>query len=249
MFLHGLGLDANDFRPYLVESRYHCIALTMYGFNAFERTDEHYRPISLLTHTQLLNYAVDRIRSMHPRKRITLVGFSFGADMIFLLSRVADVALRRPGIHKVVLLDPNVNRQTTTISSKIAQVRQVEDPNAQLLELLRSANNASEFRYLCEYLYKIMSKNLEHIRRHAADMVAEWDVDGPDHFLDLLGQLTKATHGAHVVFSFNHERLFNSVAHAAADRGMNVESLQCSQLDHFELIGAGFLRDVLEGAL
>ena len=54
MFVHGLGLDANDFRPYMAESRFHCIALTLYGFNTEEKDDPHYRPISLQSHVQLL---------------------------------------------------------------------------------------------------------------------------------------------------------------------------------------------------
>ena len=56
IFLHGLGLDANDFRSYLAESKLHCIALTLYGFNTAEKYDEHYKPISLQSHVRLLAY-------------------------------------------------------------------------------------------------------------------------------------------------------------------------------------------------
>jgi hypothetical protein len=66
IFLHGLGLDASDFRPYMTESRFHCLALTLYGFNAEEKDDQHYRPISLQSHVQLLGYALARSpRSTH----------------------------------------------------------------------------------------------------------------------------------------------------------------------------------------
>src|SRR4029077_13542600 len=81
IFLHGLALDASDFRPYMTESRFHCLALTLYGFNAEEKDDQHYRPISLQSHVQLLGYALGKIATQYPHKRITLVGFSFGADV------------------------------------------------------------------------------------------------------------------------------------------------------------------------
>ncbi|MBL7258516.1 alpha/beta fold hydrolase [Paractinoplanes lichenicola] len=61
VFLHGLGLDAFDFRPYMVESRYHCVALTFYGFNDIEKDDDHYGVISLESHMALLAYALDRL--------------------------------------------------------------------------------------------------------------------------------------------------------------------------------------------
>ena len=83
VFLHGLGLDASDFRPYMTEEpNGHCLALTLYGFNAEEKDDQHYKPISLESHVQLLGYALGKIAAQYPNKRITLVGFSFGADLV-----------------------------------------------------------------------------------------------------------------------------------------------------------------------
>jgi hypothetical protein len=96
IFLHGLGLDANDFRPYMAESRFHCIALTLDGFNTDEKSDDHYRPISLQSHVQLLIYALNKMSEAHRTKRITLVGFSFGADMIFFLMQFAAKSCSRP---------------------------------------------------------------------------------------------------------------------------------------------------------
>lgn len=119
VFLHGLGLDADDFRPYIAESRFHCIALTLYGFNVAEKDDEHYQPISLQTHTQLLGYALRKIRRWYPAKRI---GFSFGADMLLFLPLFAPEAIRSINASRAVLLDPNVNTTTTTISARIALV-------------------------------------------------------------------------------------------------------------------------------
>jgi pimeloyl-ACP methyl ester carboxylesterase len=73
VLLHGLGLDANDFRPYLAESVHHCVAVTMYGFNVSDREHPHYQPISLASHARLVGYGLQRLRQAHPRKRITVV--------------------------------------------------------------------------------------------------------------------------------------------------------------------------------
>ena len=250
MFLHGLGLDANDFRSYMAESRHHCVALTLYGFNDDEKDDAHYAPISLDSHIALLGYALYTLHKRYPQKRMTLVGFSFGADMILLLDQFTNKAKKifeTAPIHKAVLLDPNINRKTTTISSRIANVNQAEPD--QLVDLLETASTVAELRYLCEYLYKITAKNFAQIQRHAREVVKIWDVDSQTQFLDYLGRLIRATEGVHVVLSFNFEELFNAIAQGAASRGLDANSLECSRADHFELIEAAFLKDRLEGLL
>ncbi|RJQ75765.1 alpha/beta hydrolase [Pseudonocardiaceae bacterium YIM PH 21723] len=248
VFLHGLGLDAHDFRPYMLESKFHCISLTMFGFNVEERGDEHYGPISLDSHINLLMYALERFSQRYGGKRLTLVGFSFGADMALFLSKVKPEALARLHIRKAVLLDPNVNRSTTTISSKISRVDQ-EQPLAQLVAILESAGNVAEFRYLSEYLYKITSKNFAQIQRHAREVVDEWPDDTYDRFLDLLGRLMGLSAGVHVVLSFNYESLFNGLARGAVARGLDTSDLECSTYDHFELISPAHLKERLEGLL
>ena len=72
-----------------------------------------------------------------------------------------------------VLLDPNVNRSTMTISSRIANVDQ-DRPATELIKILQSTDDVVEFRNLCEYLYKITAKNFAQIQRHASDMTEQW---------------------------------------------------------------------------
>ncbi|MGW4350502.1 alpha/beta fold hydrolase [Nocardia sp. NPDC004582] len=248
VFLHGLGLDASDFRPYIFECSFHCVALTLFGFNPGERDDPHYKPISLQAHIQLVIYALEQLRHQYPKKRMTLVGFSFGADVIMFLAHLATDRFKELGVSNVVLLDPNVNNSTTTISSRIANVDQTR-PLDQLVRLLSSASDIAEFRYLCEYLYKITGKNFDRIREHAADVVEMWKDVEFDRFLDLLGKLASSVDKVHVVLSFNYERLFNGLARGAAERGLDVTGLECSTSDHFELISPNFLTDRLEGLL
>jgi pimeloyl-ACP methyl ester carboxylesterase len=246
IFLHGLGLDADDFRPYMAESRYHCVAITLYGFNAEEKFDDHYKPISMVTHVQLVAYAIAKLAGLHPGKKIALVGFSFGADVLLFLPRFAESFVRDLPINRTLLLDPNVNRTTTTISSRIAIIDS-ERPLAQLVRLLESADDVGEFRNLCEYVYKITAKNFGQIKRHAKEMIEMWDTEAYELFLDRLGQLRKLTERVHVVLSFDYDRHFNAIARGADTRGLDSSDLECSRVGHFDLIGPKFLKERLEG--
>lgn len=248
IFLHGLGLDANDFQPYMLESRFHCVALTMFGFNADERDDPHYQPISLESHIGLIGYALKRLKRLYPTKRLTVVGFSFGADVLLLLNRLAGNVVDGLDIERAILLDPNVNYSTTTISSKIANI-DVDGPLTQLVGILSSARDVNEFGYLCAYLNKISSKNFAQVHRFAREVVAYWKRDGYDDFLDRLGQLTHLVSDVHMILSFGAEREFNGMARAAQDRGMDVSNLDCSRSGHFDLIDHRFLKARLEGLL
>lgn len=246
VFLPGLGLDADDFRPYLAESRFHCVALTLYGFNAAERDDEQYRPISLRSHAQLIGYALAALQRRYHRKRITLVGFSFGGDMILLLPELLPDLLAELRLHRVVLLDPNVNSTTTTISSRIAAI----SGNGSLRDLagiLRSARNPSEFRYRAAYLNKITSKNFAHVHRHAQEVVDRYRQRSFGPFLDAVGQLDHQVGRVEVVLSLNHEAVLNAVARAAAQRGLDPTCIESSGTHHFDLLNPEFLRRRLEG--
>jgi pimeloyl-ACP methyl ester carboxylesterase len=245
IFLHGLGLDAYDFRAYMSESRFHCLALTLYGFNADERDNEDYRPISLESHVQLVGYALRRIQRRYPHKRLTLVGFSFGADMILCLREFAPEVLDELRLRRVVLLDPNVNNTTTTISSRIADLDS-DRSLRELVAILRTAKTAREFRYLCEYLSKITSKNFAQVRRHARDMVGRYRQRSFGPFLDAVGRLAAVTDAVDIVLSLNHEEVFNAVARAAVARGLSGARLECSRTDHFDLMSPAFLADQLE---
>jgi pimeloyl-ACP methyl ester carboxylesterase len=245
ILVHGLGLDADDFRPYMIESKHHCVALTLFGFNADDRDDEHYRPISLASHTQLLAYALRQIAEKNPRKRITLVGFSFGADLIFFLTEYASDVFADLKPHRVLLLDPNVDQSTTVISSEVAVLPDRPNPN-DLIGILRSRTNLSEFRYLCEYLYKITAKNFAQIRRLAQEVVAKWDVDSCDRFVDYFAHLSPRTGSLHIVLSSNHNDLFNKIVKAALARKLDIDNLECPSTDHFGLIKAGFLKERLD---
>lgn len=247
--IHGLGLDADDFRPFLNEGPHHAVALTLFGFNAEERDDERYQPISLVTHAELASYAIRSFADQYPDKRLVVVGFSLGADLFMLISERWAKGETRPQIHAALLLDPNVNRSSTNISSAIARL-DAKRPLYELRRLMDHTGTLIEFRNMCSYLYKITSKNLHQIRRYASEIVDYWD-DTPDfdQFLDRLGAVASVTDRLQVIFSFHYESHFNSALRAVRARHMESTSMECARHDHFELMAPELLTEKLREVL
>jgi hypothetical protein len=183
---------------------------------------------------------------MYPSKHISLVGFSFGADVLLFLPNFAGAYIADLPITGALLLDPNVNQTTTTISSRIAVIDR-ERPLTELVRLLESTDDLAEFRNLCEYVYKITAKNFGQIQRHASEMIALWDTTTYECFLDRLGQLRGAVDRVHLVLSFDYDRHFNAIARRAVTHGLTPADLECSRVGHFDLIGPQFLKERLEG--
>lgn len=158
VLLHGLGLDADDFRPFMNVARQHTAAITLFGHNADESRDHRYRPIGISAHADLVSGAINNLQRQYPYKRITLVGFSVGCDMLFRLADLwRDHPERQPKIKSVLLLDPNINHSTMVISEKVAHL----DPEQPLAELKRIAQipaSLIELQNVCEYLHKISGK-------------------------------------------------------------------------------------------
>ncbi|WP_328472970.1 alpha/beta fold hydrolase [Actinoplanes sp. NBC_00393] len=246
VLVHGLGLDATDFRAYLAETQYNAVALTLYGFNPDDKDDEEYSPISLESHAQLFARAIRHLQAQHPGKRISLVGFSVGADIILMLSKLAGDVLRDLQIHRVLLLDPNINRDTMVISKRIADV-DVDQPLQQFKDLLTSATSIEELRYLCSYVFKAANKDMDQVRRHAQDIRKVWeDQDGVEQFVEYLTQLTKICSGIFVLLSLGEKDLLMELRDKAFDFGLSPNNFGWSRSGHFELLDPSFLRQQID---
>ncbi|MFD5561891.1 alpha/beta fold hydrolase [Kitasatospora griseola] len=240
VLLHGLGLDADDFRPYMHVAEEHTAGITLFGFNARETRDDRYRPIGLTTHAELVNGAINNLHRQFPDKRLTLVGFSLGADMLLRLGELwRDHPSRKPAVSGVLLLDPNINHSTMMVSRGLSQL----DPGSPLEELKRIARipeTLVEFQNLSEYLHKVSAKNLAQIQRHAMDVWDYWEPDGRyDLFMERIELLRGHRLGVKVVFSTHYERNFNDLNALARQRGIR-DTFRLRRVDHFEL-----LQDVL----
>lgn len=235
VLLHGLGLDANDFRGYMAETRHHAIAVTMFGFDQRDRNDARFGVISLESHMSVLESFLLWIGKQYPSKRLHLVGFSFGADILmFLAERLRGRADRLSD--SILLLDPNINRSSMFISTSICQL-DITNPLGGLKKLLEAAGDLIEFQNLCEYMHKVCSKNLAQVQRLACDVRNKWEESGYNQFLKRLAAVDERTLRASVVFSFHYEQNFNELIRAAGRMNLAVTEMHSTEFDHFQLIG------------
>ncbi|MFI6388898.1 hypothetical protein [Nonomuraea sp. NPDC050540] len=243
VLLPGLGLDANDFRPYMNIAREHTAALTLFGFNADETRDERYRPVGLTTHVELINGALNNLRRKYPHKKMILAGFSTGADMIIRLGEFwQDHATRNPEVCALLLLDPNINHSTMIVSGAFATMNPAS-PLAELKEVARIPKNLIEFQNMSEYLHKISKKNLAHIQRHAEDWWNYWEDDGKyDLFFKRVAQLHTVCPKIRVLFSDHYGHHFNEIF-ARARRKHIGHILGLCRNDHFELLNDRVVAD------
>lgn len=239
--LHGLGLDANDFRQFMQVARQHTAAITLFGFNSDEANDPRYRPIGLEMHARLVSGVIHRLQRQYPRKQIIVVGFSLGADMQLRLAELwrANPDLR-PRIAGMLLLDPNINHSTMVVSGGVATL-DASDPLTAFKRIADLPTSLVEFQNICEYLHKITTKDLAQVRQFAADMLAYWEPDGHyDLFLGRIADLQKVSARVRVVFSMHYEDHFNDIVANARQRQINRELFVVEEVDHFDL-----LRDTL----
>jgi hypothetical protein len=74
IFLPGLGLDAKDFEPYMRAARFHCVALTLFGFNEEEHDNRDYWSITHQGHLQVIAFVLRQIhRACVPEEAHRLV--------------------------------------------------------------------------------------------------------------------------------------------------------------------------------
>jgi pimeloyl-ACP methyl ester carboxylesterase len=241
ILLHGIGLDADDFRPFMHVTGEHTAALTLFGFNASEANDPRYRPIGLTTHAELVNGAINHIHRQYPDKRLLLVGFSVGADLLLRLGELwKERPARKPDLAGLLLLDPNINHSSMVLSGAFATM----DPNDPLTALKRIAQIPStlvEFENLTEYLHKITRKDPAQIKQHAKDWWDYWEPDGQyGRFFERVDNLRTACANVKIFFSVHYEQHFNELLGRARQRGQH-QLLDLLRIDHFELIGEDFL--------
>ncbi|WP_181958076.1 hypothetical protein [Nonomuraea mesophila] len=241
--LPGLGLDANDFRPYMNIAREHTAALTLFGFNADEAGDERYRPVGLTTHVELVNGALNSLRRKYPQKKMVLIGFSTGADMVIRLGEFWQAhPTRDPRVSAILLLDPNINHSSMVVSGAFATMNP-SHPLAELKEVARIPQSLTEFQNMSEYLHKISKKNLAHIQRHAEDWWNYWEDDGRyDLFFQRIGRLHGMNPRIRVLFSVHYDRHFNEI-YARARRQNMGHVFGLRRYDHFELLNDRLLAD------
>ncbi|MGW3644642.1 alpha/beta fold hydrolase [Streptomyces sp. NPDC000878] len=242
VFFHGLGLDATDYQEYLETHETHGIAVSLAGY-APGRTDP-LPPVPASQHVEMVAGLVELISRNNPDKRINLIGFSLGADLVLQLAEwwTADPGRTRPPISGVLLLDPNVNQSTMTISRLFASADR-RDPTPALKELVGLARDPDVLRSLCGYAIKISSKDFSQVHRLANDMIRYWDPVGYDQFGARVARVAEISDAVSIALSADYREHLTGMKNAVRRKSSRADDVvfNITELDHFGLIENDFL--------
>jgi pimeloyl-ACP methyl ester carboxylesterase len=237
VFFHGLGLDATDYQWYLESHDTHGVAVNLAGYAP--RGTDHLPPVPVSRHVEMVAGLVERIGNDHPEKRIILVGFSLGADLVLQLAEywTGSPDRRRPALAGALLLDPNANRSTMTISRLFAAADR-RDPLPVLKKLVDLAPDLDGFRSLCTYASRIATKDFGQVRQLADDMIHYWDPVGYDQFGVRVSRVAEISDAVHVVLSADYREHLSEMQAAVRRHSTRVDeiSFNITDMDHFGLI-------------
>lgn len=246
ILLHGMGLDALDYESYLTTGHVNAVAVTLPGFDP-DGVGDPLPPVPIEVHTRLLSRFIAEIEQQFANKRLTLVGFSLGADMVL---RLAEHWLQssppRSRLHGALLLDPNINHSTMTLSRCLAKA-DPDNPVPEMRLIPQLATDLTELGNISEYLAKITKKDFRQIKRHAEDFISYWAPAGDYGLIRRrLESLSKVARQVRVVFSAAYEDHYDAVQipfQAPAYHGVTFE---LTDLDHFALIEPSLLSRQLD---
>lgn len=235
VLLHGLGLDARDYRTLLKSHpEQHAVALTLQGFEPGR--EEQAQPVGLQVHAETVSDFLEYLHEEYPVKRIILVGFSLGADLILRLAELWDVepdrALR---LHGAMLLDPNINHSTMSISRLFAAADQ-DNPLAALKQLVFDAPNMYWFNVIADYAAKVGRKDFSHAQKLSADMLEYWDTEGYDQIGTRLAAVERHADIVRVVVSAPYRDHLQAIRDSVARHGAKSVDFAPTDLEHFDLI-------------
>jgi pimeloyl-ACP methyl ester carboxylesterase len=159
--MHGMGHEAMQLAPMMIESAHRVIAPTLYGF---EDQANHARvPLPIEAHLALLRELLaDAIARLSP-SRVVLAGFSSGADLA--LRMLADATVDLPRIDACVAVGANLALETCFGSRVFARL-QAGEPSTVLADVRSFGNDATDFD---EWL-NLMAYELHVLRKFRGDL-------------------------------------------------------------------------------
>jgi pimeloyl-ACP methyl ester carboxylesterase len=233
----GWAWDATDYQEYLEKQDTHGIAVNLAGYAP--RGADRRPPVPVQRHVEMVADLVEQVAQGNPDKRIILVGFSLGADLVLQLAEywTAMKADRRPSISGALLLDPNVNHSTMTISRLFAAADR-SDPLPALKELIGLAPDLDGFRALCTYANKIATKDFSQVHQLADDMIRYWNAAGYDQFGMRVSRVMEIADVVNIVLSADYEEHLPEMRAAVHRTGVPEAKISfgITELDHFGLI-------------
>lgn len=245
--LHGLGLDAQDFKPFLLHTDRNAVAVTLCGFNQHEASSKDHTPLRRQTHAYaLLSFLEQELLKRPHVRRIHFVGFSLGADLLLVLAEILSALKLELPIGSVLFLDCNVNRRTMTICKKIATCNPSR-PIMVFKDIVNEVDTLDEFRHYTDYLRRISLKSLKRVKHFAKQFLAYWP-----EYSDTV-QFSEFRSRARLVGLHALDPLFIlSSDNATLGRELlsiltpeEAEMVVLSQQSHFELLDPSFIEDHL----
>jgi len=247
IFLHGLGLDAGDYLSFM-DSRpdEHTIAITLPGFDIDQPPIS--RPVSLAEHAASVSAFLSHTRRRFPDKDLTLVGFSLGADMVMRLAEHwHQNPSEAPKLRSVLLLDPNVNHSTMTIS-RVFAASDPDKPLEAFKNLLALVPDLLVLEAICAYVLRVAGKDFRPIWHLAKDMVDYWEPAGYGQIGRRLAAVAQYAEQVRVAFSAPYSEKLPMITESLGsviDSGPpHLEVLE--GVEHFDLIRADILAAQLQ---
>ncbi|MEE1938978.1 alpha/beta hydrolase [Streptomyces sp. TRM 70361] len=235
VFFHGLGLDATDYLHHLEHHDGHGVALNLRGYEPDGTRG--LPPVGLASHIRMAAAFVETLSGENAGKRIILVGFSLGADLVLQLAEHwQGPKAAAPPVTAAVLLDPNVNQSTMTISRIFAEA-DPRNPVPAFKRLIGLAPDKETFRSLCHYLTKVTPKDFGQLSQLSRDTLSYWEPTGYDQFGTRLNRVAQLADRVRLVLSASYEEHLPAMNTALQrHEGRDRISARITKLDHFELI-------------
>ncbi|MBF0376540.1 MAG: alpha/beta hydrolase [Desulfamplus sp.] len=199
VFVSGLGLDHRDFESHArYFDKYDCLILTIYGF---QPSGSGYVSLNIDDHVRILVHAINELLHEKKYEKITFVGFSIGADIGIRILLNDNLKYR---FHRLLAFDPNINKNTCFISSKLASLFQNETPRNVAIQIL-SESDDNEWLDILQYLDGIFQKfgtnRLPFLKDFASQIVEAYNYEDYQNFASLISNVSSKIERCEIVLS------------------------------------------------
>ena len=179
--------------------------------------------------------ALAQIAAGYPTKKLVLVGFSLGADLVLKLAERWANEAGAVRLEGALLLDPNVNQSTMTISRVIAAADR-DDPLPAFKELINLAPDCETLAAMCAYVSKIARKDFAQLWQLSRDMLAYWRPDGYEQIGERLAAVAQVARIVRVALSASYECHLAALRDLARRHRARNVSFGLTKVGHFDLI-------------
>ena len=202
-FVPALGLDAAEFEEHMRQLPWRCIAVTPFS----HEPQRHRRyTLSLNDHFTLLRHFLRHVGERTGARRIVLVGFSSGADVVMRF------AAARPGggarVDAVLSLGCNISLETCFVTSMLARMssRHPERLLADLRSVGESATELDSWLTVHTYLVAMLRKfrnSVDPLRSLAREIMRPFEGGGDSPFLSWYRDASANVRGIRCLFEDN----------------------------------------------